>query len=86
MVKNFNAMKAVVLTVKVPQVQTELSDLIFKFEGMQKLGCPMVDYEKFFFKEELIAIAFWYAEKARNTEGSISITNNDLFTEFETIN
>lgn len=72
-----------------PKVQTELADLIFKFEGMQILGCTMKDFEKHFFKEDLVALLFWYAEKAKNspnTEGVVLLTNNDLFTEFETIN
>lgn len=69
-----------------PQLKTELSDLIEKFEGMQILGYSMSDIQKYLTKEELMALVFWYAEKAQNTEGVGSIRNNDLFTEFETIN
>ena len=69
-----------------PQLKTELSDLIEKFEGMQILGYSMSDIQKYLTKEELMALVFWYAEKASNTEGVVSITNNDLFTQFETIN
>lgn len=71
------------------EIQSQLSDLICKFEAMQTLGYSMADIQKHFFKEELLALVFWYAQKAQNasnTEGVVSITNNDLFTDFETIN
>lgn len=69
-----------------PQLKTDLSDLIFKFEGMLMVGYSMKDIQKYLTKEELTALVFWYVEKANNSQNTEGvILNKNFFTEFENI-
>ena len=65
-----------------PRINRTFADILAAFKKMRSTGVSPKMMREHFLKDELLAIAFWFADKAAQAEGEYSAP---MFAEYEEV-
>ncbi len=65
-----------------PRINRSLSEILAQFKQMKDTGVSQKMMREHFLKDELLAIALWFAEKTDEADGQ---NHSGLFTQYEEI-